>query len=108
MSKRTYSPITQSALQLFSQLIALKRRERGLTQQNLAERLGVTRGTLRRLEAGDPKCEIGLFFELAYLLGIHLFDAPERYQSLAISIQDKLAVLPTRVQKTRQEVDNDF
>ncbi|MCE1114924.1 MULTISPECIES: helix-turn-helix transcriptional regulator [Pseudomonas] len=108
MSQRTYSPTTQGALHLFSQLIALKRKERGLTQQDLADRVGVTRGTLRRIEAGDPKCEIGLVFEVAYLLGIHLFDAPAHYNNLATSLQDKLALLPARVQKPRQEVSNDF
>lgn len=108
MSQRTYSPTTQGALHLFSQLITLKRKERGLTQQDLADRIGVSRGTLRRIEAGDPRCEIGLVFEMAYLLGIHLFDAPERHNALAASLQDKLALLPARIHKPRQEVSNDF
>lgn len=108
MSKRTYSPPTHGALHLFSQLIALKRRERGFTQQDLANRLGVSRGTLGRIEAGDPKCEIGVVFEAAYLLGIPLFDAPERYPTLVSNLQDKLALLPARIQKSRQKVSNDF
>ena len=34
--------------------IADARKEAGLTQQNMAEKLGVTRGTIVRLEHGDP------------------------------------------------------
>jgi len=40
--------------------IRLKRKEKGLSQTALAERLGVERKWVLRLEAGNPKAELGL------------------------------------------------
>jgi transcriptional regulator with XRE-family HTH domain len=47
------SPVLR-AMQQFGQNMSLARRRRNLTQGDLAARLGVTPGTVRRLEAGHP------------------------------------------------------
>lgn len=109
MANRTYSPVTLSALQIFSQLIQVKRKERGLTQQGLAERAGVSRSLVQRVESADARCEIGVVFEMAQLLGIPLFQAPaDNHSKLIANLQEKLALLPARVVVPKQEVSNDF
>lgn len=52
--------------------------QRRLTAQELAQRIGMSRSTLQRIEKGDPKVEIGLMFEAAAILGVKLFDADEK------------------------------
>jgi len=69
MAVRTYSPQTTEALTVIGQMIVLKRKEAKLTAQALADKAGVSRSTIHRIERGDPKCEIGVAFELATLLG---------------------------------------
>ncbi|MCX2898096.1 helix-turn-helix transcriptional regulator [Pseudomonas mandelii] len=108
MANRTYSPVTLNALQIFSQLIQVKRKERGMTQQALAERAGVSRSLVQRVESADARCEIGVVFEMAQLLGIHLFQASDSHSTLLASLQDKLALLPAHVVVPKQEVSNDF
>ena len=76
--KRTYSRYAQEGLGLFGKSIRLGRMERRLTAQELAERIGVSRSTLQRIEKGDPKVEIGLMFEAASIVGVKLFDADEK------------------------------
>lgn len=108
MAQRIYSPATLSTLQILSQLIQIKRRERGLTQLALAERIGVSRSLVQRVEAADARCEIGVVFEMAQLLGITLFQAPGTHPAVLASLRDKLALLPAHVVVSRQEINNDF
>jgi transcriptional regulator with XRE-family HTH domain len=106
---RIYSRYTKEATTLVGQLIRLGRTERKLTAQDLADRAGISRGMLQRIEKGDPKCEIGVVFELAVLVGVKLFD-PEA-SSLAGYIkqaEDKLTLLPKAVRAPRKAVDDDF
>jgi len=91
------------------QMIRLGRTARKLTAQDLADRAGISRGMLQRIEKGDPKCEIGVVFELAALVGVKLFDADT--PSLAGHIkqtEDKLALLPKAVRKPTKAVDDEF
>lgn len=46
-----------------------------MTAQEVADRAGISRGLLQRIEKGDPKCELGATFEVATILGITHFDA---------------------------------
>ncbi len=106
---RTYSRYTKEATKLMGQMIRLGRTERKLTAQDLADRAGISRGMLQRIEKGDPKCEIGVVFELAALVGVKLFDAEA--SSLAGHIkqaEDKLALLPKAVRKPTKAVDDNF
>lgn len=108
MANRTYSPVTLSALQILSQLIQVKRKERGLSQQALAERAGVSRSLVQRVESADARCEIGVVFEMAQLLGIQLFQVAEGHSAVQAGLKDRLALLPSHVVAPRQEVSNDF
>ena len=60
--RRTYSRYALEGLGLLGKTIRLGRMQRRLTSQELAERIGVSRSTLQRIEKGDPKVEIGLMF----------------------------------------------
>ena len=50
--------------------IRLKRKEKGLSQNRLAELLGVERKWVLRLEAGNPKAEFGLVLKTLDALGL--------------------------------------
>ena len=40
-----------------------------MTEEDLSGRAGISRRTLQKIELGDPKCEIGLVFEVANIAG---------------------------------------
>jgi DNA-binding XRE family transcriptional regulator len=106
---RTYFPATRDAAELLGKLIRLERRERKMTEEDLAGRAGISRRTLQKIERGDLKCEIGLFFEVAALVGVNLFGA-EDSAALPMHLNranDKLALLPQRIRKPTK-VDDDF
>ena len=72
---RTYSRYSRDATALLGALIREARNERKLTAQELADRAGISRGLLQRIEKGNLKCEIGAVFEVATIVGIKLFEA---------------------------------
>lgn len=109
VSHRTYSHHTSAALALLGKLIRLGRLQRRMTAQELADRVGVSRSTLRRIEMGDAKVEVGLMFETAAVVGVHLFDADATgLKGLADRTADRIALLPKYVYKTAAQVDDDF
>jgi transcriptional regulator with XRE-family HTH domain len=50
--------------------IRLKRKEKGLSQSALAERLGVGRKWVLGIESGNPRAEFGLILKALALLGL--------------------------------------
>lgn len=50
--------------------VRLKRKEKSLSQAALAELLGVERKWVLRLEAGNPKAELGLVLKALDVLGV--------------------------------------
>lgn len=106
---RAYSLYTHEALQLIAALIRVARKERKLTVHEAAERAGISRGLLQRIEKGNAKCEIGVVFEVAKIVGVKLFNSNEK--DLAMHLRDteeKLFLLPKSVHKSIKEVDDDF
>ena len=94
---------------MLGKMIRLGRMGRRLTAQELAERIGVSRSTLQRIEKGDPKVEIGLMFEAAAIVGVKLFDADERgMATLSARTDDRIALLPRHVYKAGNRVEDDF
>lgn len=49
--------------------ISLARRRRQLTQQSLAERIGASLATVRRLEKGDPRIPLHFMARALYVFG---------------------------------------
>lgn len=103
-----YSPRTVEAAELLGTQIRIGRLERRWTIQELAERVGVSVVTLRKIERGDPSVGLGVSFEAATLTGVPLFY--EERSRLATELgraADRLAVLPSRARRPR-EIDDDF
>ncbi|TVZ37622.1 helix-turn-helix protein [Alteromonadaceae bacterium 2753L.S.0a.02] len=71
---------------MLSERIKLERKRRKWSESNLAERAGVSRATLQKIEAGEMTYAIGLVFEVAALVGVTLFESDK--QPLAKHIQN--------------------
>lgn len=107
--QRIYSEYAQEAAVLMGQLIKLGRKERRWSEQNLADRAGITRATLQKIEKGEMSCAVGSVFELATLVGVQLFE--QDGVPLAKHIEhtnDKIALLPKRIVKPNKAVRDDF
>ncbi len=108
-STRSYSRYTRQALSLLGMLVRAGRTERKMTAQELADRAGISRDMLYRIEKGDPRCELGAALEVAVIVGVTLFE-PELagLQARSREIADRLALLPKAVHKRVGEVKDDF
>ena len=107
--QRTYSRYTREAVTLLARQIQLGRKQHRWTEHELADRAGISRATLQKIEKGDLGVAIGLVFEVATLVGVTLFE--EERSTLATHIartDDRLALLPKTVRKHRRPVDDEF
>ena len=107
--QRIYSEYALDAAILMGKLIKLGRKERRWSEQNLADRAGITRATLQKIEKGEMSCALGSVFEVATLVGVQLFE--QDGLPLAKHIEytnDKLALLPKRIVKNNKAVRDDF
>ncbi len=108
MRPRAYSPITLEAARLLGARIRLARLERRWTLEQLAERVGVTRVTMRKVERGDLTVGLGVALEAAAVVGVPLFhDDAVRRRLEVRHVDDRLALLP-KVVREPAEVDDDF
>lgn len=97
------------ALKALGQSIDLARRRRGMSQADLASRMGVSVSTVRRLEDGHPGMALTnlgralqVFGELEKLR--LLLDTPT--DSVGLALMD--AELPTRIYSKRRKVPKAF
>jgi hypothetical protein len=95
-------PVMRSLTRL-GQAISLARRRRHLTQQDLAQRIGSSANTVRRMEAGHPGTALvhvaralQVFGELGQL--DQLLDTPQ--DTIGLTLMDEK--LPQRVRKSRK------
>lgn len=108
MKKRAYSRYTKEAMRLMGMQIQLGRKQKNWTEKELAERAGISRSTLQKMEKGEMSCAVGLVFEVAALVGLSLFE--EGREDLLKQIKqsrDLLTLLPRRI-KIKIKVDDDF
>jgi transcriptional regulator with XRE-family HTH domain len=97
----TFHPQTLAAAQLLGLEVARARRERRWTANDLAERVGISTVTLRKIERGEPTVELGSAFEVATLLGIVLFASDRKELSTLVEhARTRLALLPARVRES--------
>lgn len=109
MGSRHHLRATRSATRVLGTQLAAARRRSGQTAADVAERVGITRQTLRRVEQGDPSVAIGIVFDVATVLGVPLFGATEtELAELAARGERELALLPSRIDVSPPEVDDDF
>ena len=90
----------ERALQKLGRDLALARRKRGISTNDMAGRLFVSRDTLWRLERGDPTVALGTLVTAAFVLNLH-----DRLANLAAPASDELGLslderrLPKRIRR---------
>lgn len=105
---RNYSSYTSETADLLGRLIKLGRKNRKWTEQELADRLGISRSTIKKIEKGDLRCEVGLVFEAAAVTGVTLFEADRSRLMMDIDlVASKLALLPHSV-RVKGKAKDDF
>lgn len=67
--------------QIFRSLLVAAREELGLTQVQIADRLGKPQSFISKYERGERRLDFTEFIELANLLEIDIVDFINRYQS---------------------------
>ena len=108
MAGATNLPVDR-ALKTLGQSIALARRRRGMSQADLASRMGVSVSTVRRLEDGHSGTALTYLGSALQVFGELdklrlLLDTPT--DSLGLALMD--AELPTRVYSKRRKVPKAF
>ena len=110
--KKEFLPLSSSTLSVLKTLGAMiraARLERGMSQAELSQRLGVSRSTVISLEKGDPKVSVGTVFEAATTVGIPLLASDQReLDRLATTVANLTSVLPERGRRKRVALDDDF
>ena len=90
-------------------MIRNARIERDITVADVAERAGISRGLVHRIERGEMGSSIGASFEVAVIVGLRLFEAEPTTLTRYLSMErDKLALLPQSVRTGTTKVKDDF
>jgi len=100
---------TKEVLTTLALMIDIGRKNQQWTQNELAERLSVSRHTVQHLLKGDPGIAIGTVLEAAVLTGVPLWQ-PESANPVSFyhTVVEKAALLPSRVRKSKVIVDDNF
>ncbi len=103
------SSSTLSVLKTLGAMIKAARLERGMSQAELSERLGVSRYTVIALEKGEPKVGVGTMFEAATIVGIPLLASDQdELNKLATTVANLTSILPERGRRKKVTLDDDF
>ncbi len=68
--KRALLPKQRRMLEEMGQQIKLARLRRNYTSQEMADRTGLTRGTISKIEAGEESVAMGNYFRVLIALGL--------------------------------------
>ena len=94
---------------LLGLMIRNARIEGDITVGDLAERAGISRGLVHRIEKGEMGSSIGAAFEVAAIVGLRLFETePTTLTRHRLMERDKLTLLPKSVRKGTAKVIDDF
>ena len=106
---RSYSRYAREAAELLGLMIRNARIKRGITAAEVAERAGISRGLVHRIEKGEMGASIGAAFEVAAIIGLRLFEAEPTTLTRHLSTErDKLTLLPQSVRTAIAKVKDDF
>jgi len=106
---RPYSRYARDAAALLGLMIRNARVERELTVAEVAERAGISRGLVHRIESGEMGSSIGAAFEVAAIVGLRLFEAEPTALTRHLSMaRDRLTLLPQSVRTKTAQVKDDF
>ncbi len=73
IKRRTNPALAQAATRLLGRQIQLGRKSMRMSEKGLCDFIGLSRGTLRRIEAGDTACGIGTVLEAAAAVHVYPF-----------------------------------
>jgi transcriptional regulator with XRE-family HTH domain len=108
-ANRPTSRYARDAVQLLGLLIRRARVERQMTVEELAERAGLSRGLVSRIERGDLGCSVGAVFEAAAVAGLRLFDEEQRgITGKLVEAISANTLLPQAVRTATGKVEDDF
>ena len=106
---RSYSRYAREATELLGLMIRNARIERGITVAELAERSGISRGLVHRVEKGEMGSSIGAAFEVAAIVGLRLFAADPTTLTRHLSMErGKLTLLPQSARAGTAKAKDDF
>ena len=106
---RSYSRYAREAAELIGLMLRNARIECGVTVAEVAERAGMSRGLVHRLEQGEMGSSIGAAFEVAAVVGLRLFEADPTTLTRHLSMErDRLTLLPRSVRAGTTKVKDDF
>lgn len=105
---KAYMAYTTEALSLLGLLIKGGRKDRKMTEIDFADRVGISRFTLQKIEKGDPTVEIGMFFDAAAIAGVKLFEIADNFSIPLSHARDKVALLPKRIRKPNVGAKDEF
>lgn len=104
ISKRTHI-----VLETLGKMIKSSRLQRNMSQEMLAERLNVSRLTVRAIEKGNAHVSIGSVFEAAAIVNIPLFSEDEQtIKGTNEKLTQLTALLPKRGGRQKKELSDDF
>ena len=109
-SKKPFSGYSLEAAKLFGLQIKNARISKRISATELAERAGISRNLVNRVEEGDLGCSIGAYFEIASILAIPLFHS-ENLPELSIKANRERAIqtlLPHSARQLNTELNDDF
>ena len=108
-ANRSYSRYAREAAELLGLMIHNARIEHDITVADVAERAGISRGLVHRIEKGEMGSSIGAAFEVAAIIGLRLFEAEPTTLTRHLSMErDKLTLLPKSVRTGTTKVKDDF
>jgi transcriptional regulator with XRE-family HTH domain len=107
--RHVYSRTVTAAAELLGAEVRRARLERRWSVRELAERAGVSTGTLQKVEHGDPSVSLGTAFDAAALVGVPLFYSDrERLTDEAVRARRRPVLLPSAVRRRARDLDNAF
>ncbi len=104
------SRATKNTVSYLGKLIKLARKERGISEKELGEKINAGRSTIQRIETGNTKVCIGSVFEACFVLGIPLMGCDKKHvNNLSRMLSYMHKIIPiSGIQNISQNVNDDF
>ncbi len=106
----TISPDLQKLAQDLGARLALARGRRKLSTTLFAERMGISRNTLARLESGDPGVSLGMYLKALRILGLESsLELVAKEDPLGRKLQDQVTLesMPARTPRPSRRVKSE-
>ena len=106
---KSYSRYAREAAELLGLMINKRRAELGFSITELAERAGLSRGLVHRIEKGHMGTSLGAAFEVAALVGVPLFESDPAELRTHLNVAREIqSLLPKSVHPPSNIVKDDF